>query len=97
MIESDEENDPTWLPPTDHESETDSETEDEEVFTCPCIWCCNAAESDYVFVDNGEPEDALVTGLLTFVANRKHLEQMHVPLYKELLRNLLNEANTLYK
>ena len=93
MTESDEENDPTWLPPTDHESETD--TEDDEECCCPCICCCQ--HEDTFFVDNGEPEDALLTGLLTFVANRKHLEHMDVPLYKELLRELLNEANYLYK
>ena len=78
--------DPTYHPPTDSESE--SETESDE-----CCCCCD----DDWYIDNGSAEDALQSGLLTFVANRKHLDAEHVPMYIDLLRNLLNQAISLYK
>jgi len=80
-----EEEDPTYHPPTDSESETDTEND----YGCTC--------EDTWFLDNGDPEDALQTGLLTFLANRFHLSADHVPLYTELLRSLLKEAEELYK
>ena len=87
MTSYDSENDdPTYHPPTDSESETDMEEDD---------FCCTCEDSWYI--DNGDPEDALQTGLLTFVANRFHLDANHVPLYTQLLRNLLQEAEDLYK
>ena len=78
--------DPTYHPPTDSESE--SETESDE-----CCCCCD----DDWYLDNGSAEDALQSGLLTFVANRKNLHADHVPMYTQLLRDLLNEAISLYK
>ena len=53
--------------------------------------------NDDWYIDNGSAEDALQSGLLTFVANRKHLDAEHVPMYIDLLRNLLNQAISLYK
>tara|TARA_R110002167_G_scaffold25287_5_gene87939 strand:+ start:1365 stop:1631 length:267 start_codon:yes stop_codon:yes gene_type:complete len=76
--------DPTYHPPTDSESESDTESISE-------------SDDDNWFLDNGDPEDALQTGLLSFVANRKHLDADYVPLYIDLLRNLLEEAERLYK
>ena len=84
---SSEEDDPTYVPPTDSESDTDEDLTDEYCCCCEDEW----------FVDNGNPEDALQTGLLTFVANRHHLDANHVPLYTEMLRSLLTEAEELYK
>lgn len=82
-----EEDDPTYHPPIDSDSESETDTEDDYVCTCEDNW----------FLDNGDPEDALQTGLLTFVVNRFHLSADHVPLYTELLRSLLKEAEDLYK
>tara|TARA_R110001592_G_scaffold225914_3_gene481905 strand:+ start:3561 stop:3812 length:252 start_codon:yes stop_codon:yes gene_type:complete len=79
--------DPDYHPPTDSETESDTESDD-------CCGCC--CDKDW-FLDNGDPEDALQTGLLTFVANRTHLDPEHLPLYIDLLRNLLEEAERLYK
>ena len=85
---SDSDSDPDWHPPTDSESESDTESD-----TDGCCCCCD----DDWYIDNGDPEDALQTGLLTFVVNRKNLHAEHVPMYIDLLRNLLNQAMLLYK
>tara|TARA_R110002153_G_scaffold102203_1_gene238824 strand:+ start:87 stop:368 length:282 start_codon:yes stop_codon:yes gene_type:complete len=89
--DDDEVNDPTWHPPSDTESESDEEFDEGG----GCFLCCR--DDDSWFMDNGDPEDALITGLMTFVANRKTLEAEHIPLYLELLRELMDEATTLYK
>tara|TARA_R110000764_G_scaffold60198_4_gene129433 strand:+ start:922 stop:1182 length:261 start_codon:yes stop_codon:yes gene_type:complete len=85
---TDSDSDPDWHPPTDSESESDTESDTDE-----CCCCCD----DDWYIDNGDPEDALQTGLLTFVVNRKNLHAEHVPMYIDLLRNLLNQAMLLYK
>mgnify|MGYP000448033319 FL=1 len=90
MTDSDNENDPTWHPPTDSESETETETEEEGC----CCCCCH---EDTWFRDTGNPEEAMMSGLMSMVAVRKHLQPDHIPLYMELLRGLLDEANNLYK
>jgi hypothetical protein len=82
-----EEDDPNYYPPSDCESETTTDIEDDFCCTCEDSW----------YVDNGDPEDALQSGIMTFIANRYHLDADHVPLYTELLRNLLKEAEDLYK
>ena len=92
MLNSDDDlDDPTYHPHSESESDTDSDATIGE----GCCFC--RRDEDEWFIDNGSPEDALLTGLVAFVANRHELAAEHVPLYKQLLRDLLNEANELYR
>ena len=83
-----EDNDPDYRPSTESE---------DELCDSDCYGCDECMEYDVANFYDGEGEDAIISGLLTFLTNRAALLPQHVPLYKELLRNLLDEANYLYK
>lgn len=74
-----------------------SRESEDEICDSDCEGCDECMEYDVAKFYEGEGEDAIISGLLTFVSNRVALLPQHVPLYKELLRNLLDEANYLYK
>lgn len=87
----------TPAPYSDCESDPDyepsQESEDEAIAEEECD--CHGYDEEHFFEGTGE--DAVLSGLMTFVLNRKDLLPQHVPIYKELLRDLLNEANDLYR
>ena len=86
--DDDELNDPTWHPPTDSE---------DDICTSECEGCDECLDYDIEHFFDGTGEDAVLSGLMTFIMNRQQLIPEHVPLYLELLRNLLTEAESLYK
>ena len=88
FFEDNDPNDPDYHP---------SRESEDELCDSDCEGCDECMEYDVANFYDGEGEDAIISGLLTFLTNRAALLPQHVPLYKELLRNLLDEANYLYK
>ena len=88
FFEDNDPNDPDYRP---------SRESEDELCDSDCEGCDECLDYDVEHFYEGENEDAIISGLLTFLTNRAALLPQHVPLYKELLRNLLDEANYLYK
>ena len=82
-----EDNDPDYHPSRDSE---------DELCTSDCEGCDECLDYDVEHFFEGTGEDAVLSGLMTFIMNRDHLLPQHVILYKELLRDLLREADQWY-
>tara|TARA_R110001632_G_C11251550_1_gene408888 strand:+ start:442 stop:711 length:270 start_codon:yes stop_codon:yes gene_type:complete len=80
-------NDPDYEP---------SQTSEDEMCHADCEGCDECCDYDEEHFFEGTDEDAVLSGLMTFVMNRTQLLPHHIPLYKELLRSLLDEANERY-
>jgi len=87
-FDDDNDNDPDYHPSTESEN---------DICDSDCEGCLECMEYDVANFFDGTGEDAVLSGLWTFLMNRSNLLPQHVPLYKELLRNLLDEADYLYK
>jgi len=83
----DDDNDPDYHPSRDSE---------DELCTSDCEGCDDCLDYDVEHFFEGTGEDAVLSGLMTFIMNRDHLLPQHVTLYKELLRDLLREADQWY-
>ena len=79
----------------DPDYEPSQESED-ELCQSDCEGCGECCEYDHEHFFHGTGEDAVLSGLINFVLNRKNLHPHHIPLYKELLRSLLTEADERY-
>lgn len=79
----------------DPDYEPSQESED-ELCHSDCEGCDDCMDYSEEFFFEGTGEDAVLSGLWTFIINRKNLHPHHIPLYKELLRNLLTEADERY-
>jgi len=81
----------------DPDYEPSQESEDELCHDeCNGCWECTEYEYDYEHFYEGTGEDAILSGLINFVLNRKNLHACHIPLYKEILVSLILEADELY-
>jgi len=80
---------------TDPDYEPSQESED-ELCHSDCEGCGECCEYDHEHFFHGTEEDAVLSGLMTFILNRKNLHACHIPLYKEILVSLILEADELY-
>ena len=79
----------------DPDYEPSQESED-QLCNTDCEGCGECTEYDHEYFYEGTGEDAVLSGLINFIINRKNLHACHIPLYKEILVSLILEADELY-